>query len=91
MNGERLDYTELDWRWAILLGAALREGLIEAVADRARPAETVAEELRMDARAVYVVLSALAELGVLAEEREGFRLVDEHRGPLLVRDHQDFV
>ena len=91
MNGERLDYTELDWRWAILLGAALREGLIEAVADRARPAETVAEELRMDARAVYVVLSALAELGVLAEEREGFRLVEEHRGPLLVRDHPDFV
>lgn len=86
-----MDYTELDWRWAILLGAALREGLIEAVANRARTAKTVAKGLGMDARAVYVVLSALAELGVLVEEREGFRLLEEHRGPLLVRDHPDYV
>src|SRR3990170_451057 len=45
----------------------------------------------MDARAVYVVLSALAELGVLEEGREGFRLLEEHRPPLLLRDHPDFV
>ena len=86
-----MDYTELDWRWAILLGAAVREGLLEAVAGPARPAETVAKGLGMDARAVYVVLSALAELGVLAEEPEGFRLLEAHRGPLLVRDHPDYV
>jgi len=86
-----MDYTELDWRWAILLGAAVRESLLEAVAGPARPAETVAKGLGMDARAVYVVLSALAELGVLAEEREGFRVLEEHRGPLLVRDHPDYV
>lgn len=91
MTGGRIDYTELDWRWAILLGAALRDGLIEAVADRARPAEAVAEELGMDARAVYVVLSALAELGVLEEGPQGFRLPEERRGPLLLRDHPDFV
>lgn len=82
---------ELDWRWAILLGAAVRDGLIEAVANQTRPAEEVAGGLGMDARAVYVVLSALAELGILEEGREGFRLRDEHRGPLLDRDHPDFV
>lgn len=91
MSGDGIDYTELDWRWVILLGAALREGLIEAVADRVRQAEAVARELGMDARAVYVVLSALAELGVLAEDPEGFRLPEEHRGPLLVQNHPDYV
>jgi SAM-dependent methyltransferase len=90
LTGDRIAYTELDWRWAILLGAALREGLIEALADRALPAEAVARQLGMDERAVFVVLSALAELGIL-EEGEGFRLLDEHRGPLLARDHPDYV
>ena len=91
MTGDGIDYTELDWRWAILLGAAVREGLLEAVAGRTLPAEAVAENLGMDARAVYVVLSALAELGVLEEGPEGFRLPEEHRRPLLDRNHPDFV
>ena len=91
MTGDGIDYTELDWRWAILLGAAVREGLLEAVAGRTLPAEAVAENLGMDARAVYVVLSALAELGVLEEGPGGFRLLEEHRRPLLDRNHPDFV
>jgi SAM-dependent methyltransferase len=91
LTGNGIDYTELDWRWAILLGAAVREGLLEAVAGRALRAEAVAENLGMDARAVYVVLSALAELGVLEEGPEGFRLLEEHGGPLLDRGHPDFV
>ncbi len=86
-----MEYTELDWRWAILLGSAVREGLIEAVAGRALPAEAVARDLGMDARAVYVVLSALAELEILEEGPDGFRLLEEHRGPLLDPDHPDFV
>ena len=91
MTGNGIDYTELDWRWAILLGAAVREGLLEAVAGRTLPTEAVAENLGMDARAVYVVLSALAELGVVEEDPEGFRLLEEHGGPLLDRGHPDFV
>ena len=90
MTGERIEYTELDWRWAILLGTAIREGLLAAVAEEPRPAAAVAEDLGMDARAVYVVLSALAELGVLREGPEGYGLPEEHRGPLLDRDHPDF-
>jgi DNA-binding IclR family transcriptional regulator len=58
---------------AILLGVAIRDGLLRAVADRPREPEEVAGELGLDARAVYVVLAALAELGVLEEEGEGFR------------------
>ena len=86
-----MNYTELDWRWAILLGAAVREGLLEAVAGAARPPEDAARGLGMDARAVRVVLSALAELGVVEEGDEGFRLSEEHRGPLLERRHPNFV
>lgn len=91
MTGRPIDYAELDWRWAILLGTALREGMLAAVADRARPAGAVAGALGMDARAVRVVLSALAELGILGEGPEGFRLLERHRGPLLDRDHPDFA
>ena len=91
MTAGRVDYTELDWRWAILLGTAVREGLIGAVAGRAVPPDAVARELGMDARAVHVVLSALAELGILDEGPEGFRVLEEHRGPLLDRGHPDFV
>ena len=86
-----MDYTELDWRWAILLGSALREGLIGAVAGEVLSPEAVANDLGMDARAVYVVLSALAELGILEEGPQGFRLLEEHRGPLLDPGHPDFV
>ncbi len=85
-----LNYTELDWRWAILLGVAIRDGLLRAVADRPRKPEEVAGELGLDARAVYVVLSALAELEVL-EGGEGFRLREEHRAPLLERDDPGYV
>lgn len=86
-----MNYTELDWRWAILLGSALRDGLLEAVADGPRPAGGVARELGLDGRAVHVVLSALAELGVLEEGMDGFSLLEEHRGPLLRADHPGYV
>jgi SAM-dependent methyltransferase len=91
LTGAGIEYTELDWRWAILLGAALREGLLEAVSDEPLSARKVADDLGMDGRAVYVVLSALAELGVLEESGGGFRLLGEHRGPLLDARHPGYV
>lgn len=78
-----IDYPELDWRWAILLGTAIRDGLLEAVANETKTSYRVANELGLDQRAVYAVLSALSELGILDEGENGFRLLDEHRGPLL--------
>lgn len=88
---DTLDYTELDWRRAILLGVAVRDGLLEAVADGPRGANEVAADLGLDGRAVYAVLSALAELGVLEEGNEGLRLLDERRAPLLERDDPEYV
>lgn len=78
-----INYPELDWRWGILLGTAIRDGLLENVADKTKTADEVAVELGLDERAVYAVLSALAELGILDESGSGFRLLDEHYGPLL--------
>ena len=62
---EHMNYTELDWRWAIVLGVALRDGLLGAVADKPHSADGVARELGLDERAAYVLLSALGELGIL--------------------------
>jgi SAM-dependent methyltransferase len=40
---------------------------------------------------VHALPSALAEIGVVAEDREGFRLLEEHREPLLDRSHPDYA
>ena len=86
-----MNYTELDWRWAILLGVVLRDGLLDAVTDRSRAPDEVAGELGLDARTVYVVRSALAELGVLEEGGEGFGLREEPRAALVERDDPEYV
>jgi hypothetical protein len=86
-----IDYTELDWRWAIVLGTALRDGLLEAVSSEPRTAESVAQELGLDGRATYVLLSALGELGILEEDGGRFLVRKEHRGPLLEPGHPDYA
>jgi DNA-binding transcriptional ArsR family regulator len=86
-----INYTELDWRWAIVLGVALRAGLLGAVADGPHSADEVAQDLRLDERAVYVLLSALNELGILEENEDKFLIMEEHRGPLLENEHPDYV
>jgi hypothetical protein len=88
---EDMNYTELDWRWAIVYGVALRDGFLGAVADKPRSADGVARELGLDERAVCVLLSALGELGILEEKEGKFRLREEHRGPLLEPEHFDYV
>jgi 2-polyprenyl-3-methyl-5-hydroxy-6-metoxy-1,4-benzoquinol methylase len=84
-------YGELSWQEAIVLGCAKEEGILEAVADRNRSADEVASRLGLSPRAVHALLSALAEIGVLAEDRSGFRLLKEYRGPLLDRSHPDYA
>ena len=88
---EKMNYTELDWRWAIVLGVALRDGLLDEVADEPRSAEDVARRLDFDARAAYVLLSALGELGILEEDGRQFLVRKEHRGPLLEPGHPDYA
>lgn len=86
-----MNYTELDWRWAIVLGVSLKDGLLGAVADEPNSADGVALQLGFDRRAVYVLLSALAELGILEEVDGRFRMLEEHRGALLEPAHPEYV
>src|SRR5215216_5718154 len=86
-----MEYAELGWQEAVILGCAKREGILEAIADRSRSAEEVAKELGVNSRVMYALLSALAELGVLAEDGNKFRLLEEYRGPLLDRSHPDYA
>jgi SAM-dependent methyltransferase len=86
-----MDYGDLGWQEAVVLGCAKREGILEAVADWSRSPNEVADRLRMSPRAVHTLLSALAELRVVAEDGNGFRLVEEHRGPLLDRTHPNYA
>ena len=86
-----MEYAELGWQEAVVLGCAMRQGILEAVADGNRSADEVASRLGLSPRAVRALLSALAEIEVLAEEREGFRLLEEHRGPLLEESHPDYA
>ncbi len=86
-----MDYAGLEWRWTVVLGVALRDGILEAVADAERPADTVASELGLDTRAVGVVLAALAELGVVDQGEIGFRVRPEHRAPLLEREDPSYA
>ncbi len=76
-------YGELGWQATMLLGVALRAGLLEAISGARRDASEVAAELGLDVRAVYTVLSALAEQGFVEEGEDGFGLPEEYRGPLL--------
>jgi DNA-binding transcriptional ArsR family regulator len=87
----RMDYEELGWQEAIVLGCAKQEGILEALADKERSAVEVANQLGLSLRAVDTLLSALVELGVLAEEGNRFRLLEEHRGPLLNPSHPDYA
>ncbi len=88
---EKMNYTELDWRWAIVLGIALRDGLLGEVAHSSRSAENVARRLDFDPRATYVLLSALGELGIVEEDGGTFLVREEHRGPLLEPGHPDYA
>ena len=86
-----MEYAELGWQETVILGCAEQEGILEAIAGKSSSAEEVAKELGASSRAIYALLSALAELGILAEDENKFRLLAEHRGRLLDRFHPDYA
>jgi SAM-dependent methyltransferase/biotin operon repressor len=86
-----MEYAKLGWQETVILGCAKQEGILEAIAGKSSSAEEVARELGASSRAIYALLSALAELGILAEDENKFRLLAEHRGRLLDRFHPDYA
>src|SRR5918999_979478 len=86
-----MEYSELGWQEAVVLGCAKQERLLEAVAVGSCLADEVASRLGLSPRAVHALLSALAEMGVVAEDGDRFRLLEEHRGRLLDRSHPEYA
>jgi SAM-dependent methyltransferase len=88
---ERMNYVELDWRVAMILGSAMSGGLLHAVGTERRTSEEVAGKLSLDFRAVHTLLAALAELRFLDEHEGTFVLRDEHRTALLDEEAPGYV
>jgi DNA-binding transcriptional ArsR family regulator len=86
-----MEYAKLGWQEAVVLGCAKQEQILEAVAEDSRSAEDVASRLGLSPRAVHALLSALAELRVVAEDGDRFQLLEEHQGTLLDRGHPDYA
>jgi hypothetical protein len=64
----------------LILGAAVKTGMIEALHNQPMAAEDLARELNCNARAVWMVTEALAELGYLARENGRLRLAERAAG-----------
>lgn len=86
-----IKYDELGWRETMLLGTALQEGLLQVISGEPRNASAIAVALGLDARAVYTVLSALAEYGFVIEDESGFVVAERHRGSLLDEDYHHYA
>lgn len=86
------DYGHLGWQETIILGTALDLGMLMELAELTEPheAEELSLALGLDRRAVEAVLGALTALGVL-ERDGGYRLREEHRGPLLDPEHPEYA
>lgn len=66
----------------LILGAAVKTGMIEALRNNTMTVDELAQEIKADLRAVWVVTGALAELGYLTREDGKLRLSDEAAGML---------
>jgi len=63
----------------LILGAAVKSGMIDAFADKAMTSMELAGKLQADARAVWVIAEALAALGYLVKDGEVYKLSEEAR------------
>lgn len=68
---------------AVVLLTACKTGIFEALGKKTRPARDVANALGLDARAVEIVLLALAADGFLKQTDAGFRLAEGYAPYLL--------
>ena len=67
------------WQPQVVLMAALKVGLIEALLDRPRPPLKVAQKLALDERATLRVISVLVDAGYLERRNEGVVVAPEAR------------
>lgn len=77
--------------WALVSVTALEEGVLDALAERERTADELADELGFDRRATRVLLGVLEEMELVrAEPDGGWRTTGPARGLLVDRDTPDY-
>ncbi|MBK7703568.1 MAG: methyltransferase [bacterium] len=82
---DKLDRIAAGYQDAFIMLTSLRLGVFDALAGGTRTPAALAAELGLDARALDTVLHALAAIGILVKDGEGFRL-DPDCGLLLTND-----
>lgn len=88
---ERLDTMVSGYRDAMTLVAALKTGIFENLGTETRTPQAVATDLQLDARAVDIVLHALAAAGVLVKKDEAFCIEPGARPLLLANSPETMV
>lgn len=75
----------------LILGAAVKTGIIETLHKKPMAVDELAREINADVRAVWVVAEALAELGYLSREEEKLRLSDEAANMIYNQDAPNYT
>ena len=78
----RTDLFPGEWQPQVVLMAALKVGLIEALLDRSRPPSEVAQELALNERAAVRVISVLVDAGYLEKCDDGVVVAPDTRALL---------
>ena len=89
--GERIDAMAAGYRNSCILIAAVKVGIFEALGEGVRTAAEVAADLDLDARAVDVVMCALAAAEILVPRGEGFAIDPGARPYLLAGSPETLV
>ncbi|OPX84702.1 MAG: Ribosomal protein L11 methyltransferase [Pelotomaculum sp. PtaB.Bin104] len=75
----------------LILGAAVKIGMIELLSEKKLNSRDLALELKADARAVWVIAEALAALGYLVKEEESYHLSAEARDRIYNSDAANYT
>lgn len=91
MNYEELDFDRAieDANKIILLGSALKTGLFSSLTEK-KDIPSLARELGVDERALYIVLEALWAMGYVEKKKDGYIIADRAR-PLFIDGGKDYV
>lgn len=74
----------------LILGAAVKTGIIEALYKKPMAVDELAREMNADARALWVVTEALAALGYLSRDEGKLRLSDEAANMIYNQDAPNY-
>lgn len=75
----------------LILGAAVKTGIIEALYQKPMTVDELAQEIKADARSLWVVTEALAALGYLSQEEGRLSLSHEAANMIYNQDAPEYI